>query len=357
MSNVWGKRIKLSIFGESHGAGIGIVMGNLPPGQRIDLEEAARHMQRRAPGGALATKRREKDQVEIISGLFEGKTSGAPLCGLIRNTDMRSQDYNPALPRPGHSDYTAQIKYRGHQDYRGGGHFSGRLTAPLTFAGSIARQYLAAKNIHIGAYIRRIGSCIAPPLAEINAETLAAFSQQTLPVGDKKAEAAMIQAIEEIREEGDSLGGIIEGMALGFPPGFGAPFFYSLESALAGLAFSIPGVKGIEFGSGFEMAAMRGSQANDSLYMEEKQIKTHTNHSGGINGGLSNGMPIVLRLAVRPTPSISLPQATVDLNKQENAVLEIKGRHDPCIVPRAVVVVESILALALLDALLEGGWQ
>ncbi len=358
MSNVWGNSLKISIFGESHGPAIGIVLGGLPPGLEIDLAEVAFQMSRRAPGqDKNSTPRKEQDDVEILSGLFEGKTTGAPLTGIIKNKDIKSADYNKALPRPGHSDYTAQIKYKGFNDYRGGGHFSGRLTASLSFAGSIARQYLEALGIIIGAHILQIGPVISPGLIDIDAAALKKFSRRRFPVGDKAKEAEMLKAIAEAAREGDSLGGIIECAANGFPPGFGTPFFNSLESAIAALVFSIPAVKGVEFGSGFALGGLTGSRAKDELYTGEGGIKTLANHNGGINGGISNGMPIVFKAAFKPTPSIAKPQKTVNLLTGEDALLEIKGRHDPAIVARAAVVVESALAICLLDALLEGGWR
>lgn len=318
MSNVWGKILKLSVFGESHGEGIGIVIDGLPPGFEIDLDYLEEKMALRAPGGPLATQRKETDKVEILSGFFQGKTTGTPLCGLIRNTDTRSKDYQAHIARPGTADYTGHIKYKGFNDYRGSGHFSGRLTAPLTFAGTIARQYLLGEGIEITA-----------------------------------SSKLMADQIEAAAKEGDSVGGIIRCETTGVPAGLGSPFFNSLESSIAAMVFSIPGVKGIEFGGGFAMTKLRGSQANDALYAEDGKVISKSNMSGGINGGISNGMPIVFNAAIRPTPSIYKEQDTVNLETGENVKIQIQGRHDPCIVLRALVVMESAMALCLMDALLE----
>ena len=333
MSNVWGKILKLSIFGESHGEGIGIVIDGLPAGFEIDLDYLEEKMALRAPGGPLATPRKEADRVEILSGFFQGKSTGSPLCGLIRNTDTRSGDYRPQIPRPGTADYTGHVKYKGFNDYRGGGHFSGRLTAPLTFAGTIARQYLLREGIEIVASISSI--------ARARGESLLAMNEE------------MAHEIKVAAKEGDSVGGIIRCEATGVPVGLGSPFFNSLESSIAVMVFSIPGVKGIEFGGGFELTKLRGSQVNDAWYMEDGKVFAKSNMSGGINGGISNGMPIVFNAAIRPTPSIYKGQDTVNLESGENVKIQIQGRHDPCIVPRARVVMESAMALCLMDALLE----
>lgn len=370
--NIWGRNLRLSIFGESHGEGIGIVIDGLPPGFSVDMEGVNFHMARREPGQSeLTTPRKEADQVEILSGIFNGVTTGAPLCGIIRNRNIRSQDYTKDLPRPGTADLTAHIKYEGYNDYRGGGHFSGRLTAPLTFAGSIVRQMLEAKGIYIGAHILQIGTCrdeafagIETYLSEasesarpIDAELLKTLTRTDFPLLDATKEKEMKETILQAAKEKDSVGGIIECAACGQPAGLGSPFFDSLESSLSSMMFSIPGAKGIEFGDGFGMASMRGSEANDPLYYEEGKIIMRSNHSGGINGGITNGMPILLRVAFRPTASIGKEQKTVDLKTKENKVIEVTGRHDPCIVPRAVVVVESALALCLMDHMLEAGWR
>jgi chorismate synthase len=370
--NIWGRNLRLSIFGESHGEGIGIVIDGLPPGCPVDMEGVNFHMARRAPGQSeLTTPRKESDQVEVLSGMFNGVTTGAPLCGIIRNRNTRSRDYTKDLPRPGTADLTAHIKYGGHNDYRGGGHFSGRLTAPLTFAGSIVRQVLESRGIHIGAHILQIGTCRGESfdgagtyrgeafesVRPIDAGLLKTLTRTEFPVLDETKAEGMKKAILQAAEEKDSVGGIIECAACGQPAGLGSPFFESIESSLSSMIFSIPGTKGIEFGHGFGIAAMRGSEANDLLYYDEGNIVMHTNHSGGINGGLTNGVPILFRVAFRPTASIGKAQNTVDLRTGENKIIEVTGRHDPCIVPRAVVVVESALALCLMDHMLEVGWK
>lgn len=353
MSNIWGRNLRLSIFGESHGEGIGIVIDGLPPGIFLDLDEINRHMARRAPGGYLSTPRREEDRVEILSGVFNGSTTGAPLCGIIRNKDTRSGDYIKNLPRPGTADYTAHIKYQGFNDYRGSGHFSGRITAPLTFAGSIARQILEKQGISLGAHIYKIGGAEDEMFEDVKAETLERLNHMDFPVISPEAAEKMKNEIISAKEEGDSIGGIIECACLGQPAGIGSPFFESVESKLASMVFSIPGAKGIEFGKGFAMGNMRGSKVNDELYSQGEEILLKTNNSGGINGGITNGMPIIFRTVFRPTASISHKQGTVDLDTGKDSSVSVVGRHDPSIVPRAVVVVESAMALTLLDGILE----
>ncbi len=356
MSSIWGKHLQLSLFGESHGEGIGIVLDNLPPGQQLDLAQIKTEMARRAPGGPLGTPRKESDQVEILSGLFHGKTTGAPLCGIIRNQNTRSQDYTPHLPRPSHADFAAHMKYKGFEDYRGGGHFSGRLTAPLTFAGAIAKQYLQTRGITVGGHVAQIGSLVDSRFETPTPALLAGLAASTLPLLQESLRQPMEEAIAQARVEGNSLGGAIECVALGLPAGLGSPFFSSVESLVAGMLFSIPGVKGVEFGSGFALAGMTGSQANDAWRCQDGSFVTLTNHSGGINGGISNGMPLVVRLAIRPTPSIALEQETIDLRTNENSTMRVHGRHDPCIVPRALPVAEAALALCLLELLCAEGW-
>ncbi len=329
--NVFGENLKISIFGESHGAGIGVVVDGLPVGEAIDMEAVEREMARRAPGNSpMATARREPDKVEILSGLFEGRTTGAPICGVILNTDTRSKDYRPELPRPGHADLAAYIKYKGFSDYRGGGHFSGRITGPLTFAGALCRQVLERKGVSIRSKIVR--------LAGISGDGLT---------------SSMEEAVMAARSQGDSAGGVIQCEITGLPAGLGSPFFGSAESRLSAMMFSIPAVKGIEFGAGFAIADMRGSEANDPICIENGKFFTKTNNNGGINGGITNGMPLVFRVAVKPTPSISKEQETVNLNTMEKDVLSIHGRHDPCIVPRALPVVEAAAAICLLDMTLD----
>lgn len=351
MANTWGSALRLSIFGESHGEGVGIVVDGLPAGESIDEEKIAREMARRAPGkSAAATGRQESDTVEILSGFHEGKTTGAPLCGFIRNKNARPGDYDSKL-RPGHADMTALQKYGGHADMRGGGHFSGRLTAPLVFAGAVAGQLLARRGIVARGRIASIAE-IADGPAPSSEEAWRALAGREFLAFDERAASAMKEAVLAAGAVGDSLGGVVEAVAFGVPPGLGEPFFHSLESSVASLLFSIPAVKGVEFGDGFALAQMRGSQANDPIFAEEGRLRTATNHNGGILGGISNGMPIIARAAIKPTPSIALPQRTVEGESLKEAALEIRGRHDPCIIPRAVPVARAALLLALLEALL-----
>lgn len=357
MSGMWGNRLQLSIFGESHGEGIGIVINGLPVGFSPDLDEVKRQMTRRMGGqDPFSTARKEPDEVEIVSGLFENCVTGAPLCGMIRNTDKRSGDYAALKERarPSHADYTGFIKYRGFNDPRGGGHFSGRITAPLVFAGSLARQVLAQKGIAIGGHIRSIGPVEDRRLApeEITADVISKLTYDPFPVLSPEKGEEMRKEILDARSECDSVGGRVEIAVTGLPAGLGEPFFDSMESVLSHLLFSVPAVKGVSFGSGFDIAAMRGSKANDPLCTEDGKIKTKTNHNGGICGGITNGMPLVFEVAVKPTPSIAQEQDTVNLRTLEAEKMQIKGRHDPCIVPRAVVVLESVAALGILEMLL-----
>ncbi len=355
MSSSFGRHLKLSLFGESHGVGLGIVLDGLPPGLSLDLEEIGREMARRAPGrNDLSTPRRENDIPEILSGLYGGKTTGAPLSAVIRSRDTRSQDYGEELdkPRPGHADYTGFIRYNGFGDHRGGGHFSGRLTAPIVFAGAVCKQWLRQSGIHIHAHIQRLagiddGSFLDVPVTKEHLDSLPA---ETLPLLHPGLADEMTKAILDAKSQDDSVGGIVECMALGLPAGLGAPFFDSAESILSHLMFSVPAVKGISFGVGFPMADMRGSQVNDTFYYDENgAVRTKTNNAGGILGGISNGMPIVFRCVIRPTSSIAQPQDTVSLREKANTVLEIVGRHDPCIVPRALPVIEAMTAIGLCE--------
>ena len=331
MSSQYGKKLKISIFGQSHSPATGVNIDGLPAGIKIDMDELRLFMQRRRPGqNALTTARVEDDEPEIISGLANGITCGAPLAVIIRNTDVKSDDYNEIrdIPRPSHADYAAHVKFDGNHDAAGGGHFSGRLTAPLCVAGGICLQILQSLGVKVEAEIKQIGN-VYGTYDEMMAEISAA------------------------KEKGDSVGGIIECTATGLPPGIGDPIFDGIENRIAGIVFGIPGVKGIEFGSGFAGAARRGSENNDAFYMDGETVKTRTNNCGGILGGITNGMPVVFRVAFKPTPSIGLEQESVSLSRKENAVLQIKGRHDPCIVPRAVPCVEAAAAIALYDAYLE----
>lgn len=357
MSGVWGNKLKVSIFGESHGVGIGITIDGLLAGIELDMEAILEEMDRRAPGKSkLATARRESDTPEILSGIFEGKTTGAPLCAIIRNADMHSKDYGNLknLMRPGHSDYPGHVKYNGFNDYRGGGHFSGRITAPLVFAGAVCKQILAQKGIMIGSHIKSIGKINDKSFLETNLDNdlLKELHNKELPVLDKEKEEAMRNTILEAKADLDSVGGTIECTVLGINAGIGNPFFDSVESTLAHLMFSVPAVKGIEFGRGFAMSELRGSECNDEYYYDGDNVKTYTNNNGGITGGITNGMPIIFKVVVKPTSSISKPQKTINIAEKKNDELVIKGRHDPCIVQRAVPVVEAVTAIGILDLVL-----
>lgn len=359
MGSTWGNKLKISIFGESHGAGIGAVMDGLPPGIEIDIERIQHELNRRAAkGNPLATPRKEGDQVEILSGIFNKKTTGAPLTGLIRNENTRSADYLKArdLMRPGHADFTSNIKYKGFQDYRGGGHFSGRLTAPLVFAGAVAKEVLRVirPEIIIGSRIVSIGEIKdqEAPHWKNYMSFRNGFKNPGFPLLTSDLEASMKNEIIAAMNEQDSVGGIIEGFVIGLEPGIGNPFFESIESRLASLLFSIPGVKGVTFGAGFDLTEKRGSKVNDPIVMKNGKVETLTNNNGGINGGISNGMPVIFQIAMKPTPSIEKPQQTISLAKMENASIEIEGRHDPCIVIRAFPVVEAVTAICLTDFLI-----
>lgn len=354
MSGVWGNKIKYTIFGESHGPGIGIVMDGLPAGIMLDLEMLGAEMSRRKPGTSnMTTTRQEEDEFEFLSGFFNSFTTGSPLCVLIRNTNQRSGDYEQQrnLLRPGHADYTAYIKSNGYNDYRGGGHFSGRLTAPIVLAGAVAKQLLAPHGITIASHIYSIGTKKDSSFMdiELNDSMIKTLLQSDFPTIDIPAAEAMKEQIAAVKSRGDSIGGVIECAALGLPAGIGAPFFDSLESTISHLVFSIPGVKGIEFGDGFDIAEKTGSEARDEYYVNSNSIVTSTNHNGGILGGLSTGMPLLFRAAFKPTSSIAIEQQTVNIDTMENASINIMGRHDPCIVPRAVPVIEAVTAMAVLE--------
>lgn len=356
MSSTWGTKCKISLFGESHGPAIGVVMDGLPAGLAIDYEEILREMRRRAPGrDALSTPRREEDVPRILSGVYEDCTTGAPLCAVIENRNTRSGDYANLKnrPRPGHADFTGFVRYDGFNDPRGGGHFSGRITAPLVFCGAVVKQILRQRGIVIGGHVAAIGG-VADRLfdpVKIAPDTLDALGRMSLPLLDSGAEGAMRAAVDEAKQAGDSVGGVVECAVCGLPAGVGNPFFDSLESTLAHLLFSIPAVKGVEFGDGFGLAALRGSQANDPYCMEGQRVRTSTNHNGGILGGITTGMPVVFRAAVKPTPSIAREQSTVLLDEKIQTTIAIQGRHDPCIVQRALPVVEAAAALAVYELL------
>jgi chorismate synthase len=351
---MWGKSITISLFGESHGEAVGINITGLPSGIKLDLDFINEEMKRRAPGKSnLSTSRKEMDTPEILSGYFEGYTTGTPLCAIIRNRDTHSKDYDDLknLMRPGHADYTGVMRYNGFNDYRGGGHFSGRLTAPLVFAGAICKQILAESDIVIGAHIKSIKDVEDATFDDMNlsSDLFENLRTSQLPLIDKSKETLMRQAILDAKLEGDSVGGVIECAILGICAGIGEPFFDSVESTLAHLAFSVPAVKGIEFGLGFNMTKLYGSEANGALYYEGDMIKTKTNYNGGILGGITTGMPIIFRCAIKPTASILKEQETVNLSEKKEATLRIKGRHDPCIVQRALPVIEAIAAIGMLD--------
>ena len=355
MSANWGHHIELSLFGESHGKAIGITIGNLPAGIKLDMDAINKDMQRRAPGkNKMSTQRKEADEVEILSGILDGYTTGAPLCGIIKNTSQHSKDYSYLKDnmRPGHSDYPAYIKYKGFNDVRGGGHFSGRLTAPIVFAGAIAKQILKEKGIHVGAHILSIKDVKDThyPL-NITPAYLEKLNQKDYPVIHDDIYAQMQETIEEARKEGNSVGGKIECAVTGLPAGVGNPFFDSIEAHLSPLLFSIPAVKSVSFGDLDDITLLKGTEANDAYYYEGEEVKTSTNHNGGITGGITNGMPLLFTVGIKPTPSISLKQNTINVKTHENTELEIVGRHDPCIIPRAIVVVEAMAALGVLDML------
>ena len=347
--------MRYSIFGESHGPAIGVVLEGLPSGLELDFEAIGKEMERRAPGrNQLSTPRREADQVKILSGMFQGRTCGTPLCAVIENTDTRSRDYEKDLPRPGHADYTGHIRYGGWSDYRGGGHFSGRLTAPLVFAGAVAKQILAGHGVFVGAHIRRILDVEDTPFDGLH-EDRALFEQlaaRPFPTISEEAGARMRQRIYEAKERCDSVGGIVECCAVGMPAGLGSPDFgCNVEGIVSQYLFAVPAVKAVAFGAGFGFASMHGSEANDPICLQNGEIRTATNHTGGVNGGITNGMPVLFSVALRPTASISQPQRTVSLSRGEEATLVVQGRHDPCIVHRAVPVIEAACALAMCQIL------
>jgi chorismate synthase len=358
MSSVYGKNITVSIFGQSHSQAIGVSIDGLPSGRKIDLDALSRFLQRRAPGNSsLSTKRKESDTPEILSGLVNGVTCGAPLTAIIRNTDIRSEDYDGLLniPRPSHADYAAEMKYHGAQDASGGGHFSGRLTAPLCIAGGICLQLLSQKGIEIAGHISSIAGIPDTPFdpVHVGLSVFEALRSKPFPVLDDVSGQNMQSEIRKAMQAGDSVGGIIECAVLGLPAGIGGPMFDGMENRIARAVFGIPAIKGIEFGNGFLSSSLKGSENNDPYYIENNEVKTKSNNHGGILGGITTGMPLIFRAAVKPTPSIALEQQSVSLIRRENVSLSIKGRHDPCIVPRAVPCIEAACALAVYDALLD----
>ena len=361
MSSIIGHRLKVSVFGQSHAPGIGCVIDGLPAGETVDLDKLGAFLARRAPGrDAFSTARKEADLPEFVSGLMNGKTCGAPLCAVIRNSDQHSKDYSEIAdkPRPGHADYTAHIKYGGAQDVRGGGHFSGRLTAPLCIAGGIARQILERRGICIGAHIYAINGIYDTPFDPclVSEKEFDLLETKPFCVLDDTAGAIMQERILAAKSNADSVGGIIECAVTGLPVGLGDPMFDGMENRLAQILFGIPAVKGVEFGDGFASAVLRGSENNDPMTVDEDGAVCMTsNHAGGILGGITTGMPLLFRCAVKPTPSIGQKQQTVSLSLGENAELTVHGRHDPCIVPRAVPVVIAAAAIGILDAMLDDG--
>lgn len=356
--NTLGNKLRVTVFGQSHAPAIGCVVEGLPAGFAPDLERLGAFMARRAPGrNAWSTNRREDDVPEILSGLVEGRTCGAPVAAVIRNRDPHSGDYAglKRTPRPSHADYTALVKYGESYDIRGGGQFSGRLTAPLCFAGGLALQVLEARGVTVAAHISQIEAVLddPPDLARVGREDLEALLHKPFPVFADESGVQMRQAIEAARLAADSVGGVIRCFALGLPAGLGEPMFGGVENRLAAALFGIPAVRGVSFGTGFAAASMRGSEHNDPFIMDGDRVSARTNHAGGVLGGITTGMPLVVNIGIKPTASIAKEQDTVDLEKRENARLIIHGRHDPCIVPRAVPVVEAVTALTLLDMLLE----
>lgn len=360
MASIWKNKLTLSIFGQSHGKAIGMTLDGLPAGTRIDKDLLQQFLERRAPGrNPWSTTRKETDQPEFLSGLLGDVTCGAPITAVIYNENTRSVDYDnlKSIPRPGHADFPAHVKHHGYQDVAGGGHFSGRLTAPLCIAGGIALQVLAKKGIYIGGHIGSIGQVYDERFdpVNVNREDLQQVDEKAFPTISEASGEAMKEVVEDARKSLDSVGGTIECAIIGLPVGLGEPMFDGMENRLASLMFAIGGIKAIEFGAGIDAAKMLGSVHNDAYGYEAHQVRTVTNHHGGILGGLTTGMPLLFKVTVKPTPSISKKQDSVDLTTGEKVALEIKGRHDPCIVPRAVPCVVAAAAICILDALLEAG--
>jgi len=355
MSNRLGERYRVQIFGQSHSPMIGAVIEGIPAGVVPDMDFISAFMARRAPGGALSTARKEADAPQIVSGLNDrGETCGAPLCILIHNTDARSRDYDRLrdMPRPGHADYTAAVKFFGHNDIRGGGQFSGRLTAPLCFAGALAIQLLKDRGIDIRARVYSVAGIGDAPI-DLAHPPMEGLCAGPLPCVDPDAARKMAEAVEAARADGDSVGGIVECWATGLPAGLGEPMFDGVENRVARALFGIPAVRGVEFGLGFAAASMKGSAHNDPFRVESGRVLTAGNNHGGALGGITSGMPLVVRAAFKPTPSIAREQLSVSLSRNENTPLVIQGRHDPCIVPRAVPVVEAVVACVVMDMMMD----
>ncbi len=354
MSCSFGEKFKITIFGQSHSSAIGVVIDNVPAGIKLNEEKIASFMARRAPGqNAYSTARKEADKPEIISGVVDGITCGAPICAIIKNSDQHSKDYSKlkALPRPSHSDYAAYIKHNGFNDIRGGGNFSGRMTAPMCFAGAIAMQILEEKGIRIGAHIEKLAGIRDRKFdpVQVSADELSAIGSKAFPLIDDGIKDEMLAEIESARLSLDSVGGVIECAVTGLPAGLGDPMFDGVENVISQAIFAIPAIKGIEFGNGFDCADLRGSENNDPFVIDGGKISTETNNHGGILGGITSGMPLIFRVAVKPTPSIAKEQKTVNLETDSAESLVIEGRHDPCIVPRAVPPVEAATAIAILN--------
>ena len=358
MSSAIGSKFKVTVFGESHGPAIGAVIDAPPAGYKIDLDEIMVQVSRRAPGqDPSATARKETDTPEFLSGLLDGVTTGAPLAFIIRNADHRSHNYENIAdrPRPSHADYAASIRFGGHNDVRGGGNFSGRLTAPLTVAGAIAKQILKANGITVGGHVSMIGAAIDKPFDPVNIDEvlLDSLNKQYFSTVLPEAKTEMQNDIAEAHKNGDSIGGEVEIAVTGLPAGIGSPTARGVENAISQAVFCVPAIKGIEFGLGFGYCSSLGTEANDEMYFDGDAVKCKTNHCGGITGGITNGMPLIIRCAIKPTPSIAKEQNTVNLKTKENDTLIIEGRHDPCIVPRALPAVEAAVSIALIDLLWE----
>ncbi len=359
MSSQIGNKLKVSVFGESHGTAIGAVIDGFPSGVKIDTDALLSFMKRRTPGrDKTATPRKEDDLPRILSGILDNVTCGTPIAVEIANKDQHSKDYNnvAAIARPGHADYTGFVRYEGHNDIRGGGHFSARLTAPLVFAGGLCLQYLAERGIFIGAHLASVANQKDKlfQTTNLSKEELLAPGKKKFPVIADECEAGMRAVIEAARLDADSVGGVVEVAVMGMPAGIGSPIFDTIEGRLAYGYYGIPAVKGVEFGAGFQVSQMRGSENNDEFYIaEDGSVRTKTNNHGGILGGISSGMPIVARLAFKPTPSIGKNQKSIDYRKNENAEMSVKGRHDPCVAVRAVPIVEAVTAIVIMDMLLE----
>ena len=356
MHNSYGKNITMTLFGESHGQAIGAVLDGLPGGVKIDEEYIAQVMEKRKARGTISTPRKEADKVKILSGVKDGYAEGTPICMVIENTNVHSKDYFELehTARPGHADYTAHIKYDGYEDPRGGGHFSGRLTAPIVACGAVALSMLKAKGITIGTHIQSLHGIQDAHFTQDNLSAqIASLNEKQFPVLDDAQGSKMIEEIEKARMAQDSVGGVLQTVILGLEPGIGEPEFDSLESGLAHGLFSIPAVKGVEFGDGFALADMFGSEANDPFAIQDGNVVTTSNHNGGINGGISNGMPVMFNTCIKPTPSISKQQKTVNFVTKQDKTLEIHGRHDPAIIHRARIVVDAISALTVVDFLME----